>query len=292
MTRPICRTALYMPANNERAMNKAPSLSADAIIVDLEDSVAPEAKPLARQAALSALAENNYGYRLRVLRVNGLDTEWLDEDLKVVAHAKPDAVLIPKIESADMIVEIQRRLDAIDSSGAIKIWAMMETPKAIVYAHEIGGTKNTCSRLTTFCIGNNDLARAANMKVTSDRSLLMPWLLQLVVVAKAFDLNILDGVYNDFSDLAGFAIECSQGAAMGMSGKTLIHPKQIEPANKAYSPSAQDISEAQSIVDAFARDEHSDAGVIQIDGRMVERLHLDMAQHTLNIAKRIKESRI
>lgn len=287
MTQAICRTALYMPANNARAMHKATTLPADAIVIDLEDSVAPSEKVQARESAVAALASQDYGHRLRVVRVNALDTPWFADDMAAVEVAQPDAVLLPKVESADMIIELQRVLDKLDASGSIKLWAMMETPKAVVNATSIASSKQDCARLSTFCIGNNDLARAANMKVTSDRTLLMPWLLQLVLNAKAFDLNILDGVYNDFADLEGFGLECAQGAAMGMNGKTLIHPKQIDLANSAFAPSANDIAEAQLIVDTFGLVENSNAGVVQINGRMVERLHLDMAQNTLIVAKQI-----
>lgn len=292
MTQAICRSALYMPANNARAMQKAVTLPADAIIIDLEDSVAPNAKVEARMAAVEALTANDYRHRLKVLRVNALDTPWFSDDMQAASKAKPDAVLLPKVETASMVIEAQEMLDKLatsSSSCSIKIWAMMETPKAIVNAASIAASAAQCARLDTFCIGNNDLARAANMKITSDRTLLIPWLMQLVAVAKTFNLNILDGVYNDFADLDGFALECVQGAAMGMDGKTLIHPKQIESANAAFAPSATDIKDAQLIVDTFAMDENSKAGVVQINGRMIERLHLEMAQHTLDIARRINE---
>jgi len=277
-----------MPANNVRAMQKATTLSADAIIVDLEDSVAPNAKEQARDAAVKAISANDYGYRLRVLRVNALDTTWFELDMAAVGDAKPDAVLLPKVESVSTIKDAQARLDKLDSTGSIMLWAMMETPKAVIQAASIAALKSECPRLTTFCIGNNDLARAANMKVTFDRTLLLPWLMQLVVAAKAHDLTILDGVYNDFVDLQGFALECNQGAAMGMSGKTLIHPKQIELANAAFSPSDVEVIDAQLIVDTFALAENSEVGVLQINGRMVERLHLEMARRTLDVAQRIK----
>lgn len=277
-----------MPANNARAMQKATTLPADAIIVDLEDSVAPSAKAQAREAAVEALSDQDYGYRLRVLRVNAPDTQWFADDVSAVARVQPDALLIPKVESADMIIEVQQNLDKLDNSGAIKLWAMLETPRAVVNAASIAASKESCSRLDTFCIGNNDLASAANMKITSDRTLLIPWLLQLVVAAKAFDLNILDGVYNDFADLEGFGLECAEGAAMGMNGKTLIHPKQIDLANAAFAPSEADVAEAQLIVDTFELKENSDAGVVQINGRMVERLHLEMARRTLDIVNRVR----
>lgn len=286
MTDIISRSALYMPADNARALEKATTLAADAIIIDLEDAVAPDAKEAARQGALDALVNRDYGNRLRVLRVNGIDTPWYEDDMAIVGEAKPDALLLPKVESADMVGLLQQQLDRIEKAGNIKIWVMMETPKAILNAATIAGASNICGRLDTLCVGTNDLVRASNMKIGVDRTLLMPWLMQLVAAAKANGLNIIDGVCNDFSDLNGLKLECIQGAAMGMDGKTLIHPKQIELANEAFSPSAEEIRDAQLIMDTFAK--QPDAGVIKINGRMVERLHLDMANRTLDIAKRIK----
>lgn len=281
----ISRSALYMPANNARALEKATALATDAIIIDLEDAVAPDAKEAARKGALDALVNHNYGDRIRVLRVNGVDTQWYEEDMSILTKVKPDALLLPKVESADMVRLLQQQLDNIDPNGNIKIWVMMETPKAILQAEAIAASSANCARFNTLCIGTNDLVRASNMKITVDRTLLMPWLMQLVAAAKAYNLNVIDGVYNDFSDLDGLQLECEQGAAMGMDGKTLIHPKQIALANAAFSPSEEDISDAQQIVNTFV--EQPNAGVIKINGRMVERLHLDMAKRTLDIAKRI-----
>jgi len=277
-----------MPAVNTRALAKGPVLNADAIVIDLEDSVATEAKPQARKNAIDALTHNDYGYRKRVLRVNDVSSEWFDADMAVLQHVKPDAVLLPKVESAQTIQRVQKLLDEADQSGQVKMWAMLETTKAVVNVASIAHSSEQCHRFETVCIGNNDLAREAGMRVTSDRSLLMPWLMSILAAAKAYQLTILDGVYNDFADLDGFGFECAQGASMGMSGKTLIHPSQIEIANQAYSPNADDIEQAQRVVDAFANADDPHAGVLQIDGRMVERLHLDMAQQTLAIAARIK----
>jgi len=277
-----------MPAINTRALAKGPGLDADAIVIDLEDSVAAEMKPVARQNARTALGEYDYGHRLSVLRVNDVESQWFDDDLALVGEVGVHAVLLPKVETAEAIISTHEKLNDINAGSQVKIWAMLETPKAVVNAASIAQVTQQCDRFETVCIGNNDLAREAGMQVTSDRQLLLPWLMTLLAAAKAYDLTILDGVYNDFSDLAGFASECRQGAAMGMSGKTLIHPKQIEIANKAYSPSTVEIEQAQRIVEVFAQSENAQAGVVQIDGRMVERLHLEMAQRTLEIAKRIK----
>ena len=289
MNTSICRTALYMPAVNIRALAKGPKLGADAIVIDLEDSVAAAAKPQARQNAIDALLHNDYGHRLRVLRVNDVSSEWFDADFGVLRHVKPDAILVPKVESAQAIQHVHKRLDEADRGGRVKMWAMLETTKALVNAASIAHISEQCHRFETVCVGNNDLAREAGMRVTSDRSLLLPWLMQFVLVAKAYRLNILDGVYNDFADLDGFGFECEQGASMGMSGKTLIHPSQIDIANQAYSPTAADIEQAQQVVNAFASAADPQVGVLQIEGRMVERLHLDMAHQTMAIAARIKD---
>ncbi len=288
MNSTICRTALYMPAVNTRALAKGPVLSADAIVIDLEDSVAAEAKPQARENAIDALTHNDYGYRTRVLRVNDVSSEWFEADMAVLRQVKPDAVLLPKVESAQTIQHVQKVLDEADQTGQVKMWAMLETTKAVVNVASITRSRELCHRFQTVCIGNNDLAREAGMRVTSDRSLLMPWLMNMLAAAKAYRLSILDGVYNDFADLDGFGFECEQGASMGMNGKTLIHPSQIDIANQAYSPTENDIEQAQSVVDAFANAVDPQVGVLQIDGRMVERLHLNMAHQTLAIAKRIK----
>ncbi|MCL4144244.1 UNVERIFIED_CONTAM: hypothetical protein GTU68_027869 [Idotea baltica] len=274
-----------MPASNTRALEKGPILNADAIVIDLEDSVAPDAKPQARLNALAALGQD-YGHKLRVLRVNDIHSTFFADDMSLLKQVQPDAVLLPKVESAQTIVDVSQMLDGL--GGSVKLWAMLETTKAVVNANSIAQSRKLCPQFNTVCIGNNDLAREAGMQVSSDRSLLVPWLMNLLLAAKAFELNILDGVYNDFKDVDGFTAECDQGAAMGMSGKTLIHPNQIDIANRAYAPSDADINRAQKIVDAFAQPENAQLGVLQIDGRMVERLHLDMALQTIEIAERIK----
>ena len=269
-------------------MQKGPTLPADAIVIDLEDSVAPDAKESARESAKRALTSVDYGRRLRVVRINHRSTDWYAHDLAMLADAKPDAVLVPKVGHPSDVEDVDRHLSSGDSESSIEIWAMLETIDAVVNARSICAAREHGSRLSTLCIGNNDLAREAGMRITSERTLLIPWLMELVLAAKSQQLNILDGVYNDFADMDGFQRECIEGAAMGMNGKTLIHPSQIAPANTAYSPSEQDIKHAQEVVRAFALEQNAGAGVVQIDGRMVERLHLDMARHTLEIAKRIE----
>jgi citrate lyase subunit beta/citryl-CoA lyase len=277
-----------MPAVNDRALQKGPSLDADAIIVDLEDSVHPDVKVDARKNVVRTFNELDFGHRLRVVRVNAVDSVWFKDDMHMLHDVKPDAVLLPKVETPAAISIAHQHLQNIPGAASTNIWAMMETPIAVINASVIAASKNQINEFTTVCIGNNDLAREADMTVTSDRQLLIPWLLQIVLACKAHKLQVMDGVYNDFSDLSGFEQECVQGASMGMSGKTLIHPKQIAAANAAYSPSAEAIAQAQTIVDAFAKPENADLGAIKVNGAMVERLHLDMAQHTLRIAQQLK----
>ena len=289
MTEKIQRSALYMPASNERAVQKGPALDADVIILDLEDSVSPAAKADARALARHAFQNYDYGPRQRVLRVNAIETEWFADDMALVKELQPDAVLLPKVEQAETIFTVDSELAGVDTDNRIGIWAMLETTKAVLNAPAIASVRQRCSRLSTFCIGNNDLAKEAGMRVQSDRTLLLPWLLNLVLAAKSEQLQILDGVFNDFKDTDGFIRECEQGADMGMSGKTLIHPSQIAAANTAFSPTNEDIDNARKIVHAFSQAQNADAGVVQINGKMVERLHLHMAERTLAIAEHIAQ---
>ncbi|NND90849.1 MAG: CoA ester lyase [Granulosicoccus sp.] len=276
-----CRSALYTPSLNERILAKGPRSEADAIIVDLEDSVAPESKDSARAKAFHALTELDYGHRLRALRINAADTRWHADDVAAVASIRPDAVVLPKVQSADDIQALSEALDRLPGTNGIAIWAMMESPLAVLNAQAIAQSVNHYPRLAAVLVGNNDLARESGMSIRSDRTFLLPWLMTLVAAARAYGLGILDGVYNDFADTAGFHLECEQGAAMGMDGKTLIHPSQIVAANDIFAPSADAIAHARAIVEAFALPENAQAGVVQIDGRMVERLHLGMARKLL-----------
>lgn len=274
-----CRSVLYMPANNQRAMAKGPTLSADAIIVDLEDSVGPEEKAAARAQAINAFRNFDYAHRLKALRVNAADTVWHRDDVAAVVEAQPQVLVIPKVESAADVIAVSDLLQALPNAEHVKIWAMIESPMAILNANSIA--TDSGNRLSALLIGNNDLARSANMQVSADRTYLLPWLMQLVAVAHAHSLALFDGVYNNFSDVEGFTRECEEGSAMGMHGKTLIHPSQIEIANKVYSPSQEDIKHAMAVVDAFSKEENQGVGVLKINGQMVERLHLQMAERLL-----------
>ncbi len=280
-----CRSALYMPASNERAIAKGPSIAADAIVLDLEDSVGPTEKSAARDRAVEAFTTLDYGYRIKALRINAVDSIWHKDDLQAAIKARPDVVVLPKVDSPDDINQVSDVLAEAGCSEQLQIWAMMETPKAILNAQRIA--EESSDRLSALLIGNNDLAKAADMPVTSDRTYLLPWIMQLVAVAKTYSLSLFDGVYNNFADAQGFETECKQAVSMGMNGKTLIHPSQVPVANTYFSPADSDVANAQSIVEAFAEPANQNLGVIQVKGQMVERLHLEMAEALLERVKRL-----
>lgn len=280
------RSALYMPASRERLLAKAVGLPCDAVILDLEDSVAPDAKALARTAAVTALNEQDYGARLRVLRLNGADSEWHADDVAAVRDGIPDAVLLPKCDDAQALQRLDERLDAAGVPATVRLWAMLETPAALMNLAGFAAVCGDGGRLDTFCIGNNDLASAAHLPPPTDRDTLQPWLMQFVACARANGVSILDGVYNDFADAEGFERDCDASVRSGFDGRTLIHPAQIDAANAAYLPSELAVQQAQRIVELFAQPEHAGVGAVALDGRMVERLHLAQAERTLRLAAR------
>jgi len=282
------RSVLYMPGSNARAIEKARSLPADAVILDLEDSVAPDGKAAARTQVTEAVLAGGFGSREVIVRINGLDTEWWIEDLNAVAKARPDAVLVPKVSSAGHLEDVAERLVDISADQKIRVWAMMETPLAMLNACDIASAaKDTETRLAAFVMGTNDLAKDTRAKITPGRAPMLPWLMNCVAAARAFGIDILDGVYNDLGNAEGFAQECAQARDMGFDGKTLIHPNQIGPCNTAFSPSEDELSQAKKIIAAFDLPENNGKGVVQLDGRMVERLHADMARRTVAIAEAI-----
>jgi citrate lyase subunit beta/citryl-CoA lyase len=287
------RSVLYMPGSNTRAIEKARTLPADAVILDLEDSVAPEAKAAARQQVMDAVAAGSFGPREVVVRINGLDTQWWLDDLNAVAKAKPDAVLVPKVSSPNHLEDVAERLVDISADQKIRVWAMMETPLAMLNARDIAtAASDVETRLAAFVMGTNDLAKDTRAKIMPGRAAMLPWLMNCVAAARAFGLDILDGVYNDLSNADGFARECSEARDMGFDGKTLIHPNQIGPCNAAFSPTTEEIAQANKIIAAFDLPENKDKGVVQLDGRMVERLHADMARRTVAIAQAIEARRL
>ena len=282
------RSVLYMPGSNARALDKAKQLPADALILDLEDAVAPDAKVTAREQVTKAVRDGGYGKRELIIRINTLDTRWGADDIKAVAAAGPDGVLLPKVGGA---ADIERITDALRRAGApekTKLWAMMETPIGLVHAPEIAATaKHAGARLACFVLGLNDLHKETRAEVMPDRLSAIYWLSACITAARAYGIDILDSVFNNFRDLDGYRRECVQGRQLGFDGKTLIHPDQIAAANEVYSPSDAEVAAARKIVAAFALPENKGKGVINLEGRMVELLHAEMAKRTVAIADAI-----
>jgi citrate lyase subunit beta / citryl-CoA lyase len=285
------RSVLYMPGSNARAIEKARGLPVDGIILDLEDAVAPEAKDAARAQVVAAVKAGGFGSRELLVRINGLDTPWAIDDLNAAVQAAPDAILIPKITDREQLLMIGTRLLDMHADRRIRVWAMMETPLAILRAHELAAVaRDAEARLAGFVLGTNDLVKEARGRIVPGRTPLVPWLATCVAAARAYGLIILDGVFNDFKDAAGFEAECAQARDMGFDGKTLVHPNQIDACNAAFTPTEAEVAEARRIVAAFEQPENRDKGVLQIDGRMVERMHADMARRTVAIAEAIADA--
>jgi len=285
------RSVLYMPGSNARALEKARELPADGLILDLEDAVAPEAKAAARDAVVKAVS-TGFGDREVLVRMNGLDTRWWVEDLDAVAAARPDAVLVPKISDPGQLQDLAARIVDIGTDPRVRVWAMMETPLAMLNVGAIAAAAlDSETRLAGFVMGTNDLAKDTRARIVPGRAPMLPWLMSCVAAARAYGLDILDGVYNDLGDAEGFVAECQQASDLGFDGKTLIHPRQIEPCNAAFSPSTEEVVTARKMIAAFELPENKDKGVIQIDGRMVERLHAEMARRTVAIADAIEKAR-
>jgi citrate lyase subunit beta/citryl-CoA lyase len=280
------RSVLYMPGANERALEKAKSIPADAIIFDLEDAVAPDAKVEARDRVCAAVGSGEYGLRELTIRVNGLDTEWHAADLAAAGAAGPAAVVVPKVNSAGDVAAIEKGLEAAGAPDHTMIWAMVETPVAMLHAEEIARSSD---RLTVLVMGTNDLAKELHAQHVPGRQPLLTGLSLCLLATRAAGKVILDGVYNDIKDEAGFAAECLQGAQMGFDGKTLIHPSQVEPCNDAYAPSEAEIEHSQRVIAAFEEAEAEGRGVVTVDGRMVENLHVDNARRVLAVAAAIAE---
>jgi citrate lyase subunit beta/citryl-CoA lyase len=281
------RSVLYMPGSNARALEKGRDLPVDGLILDLEDAVAPEAKVAARAAVVQALRQG-FGEREVLVRINGLDTRWWVEDIDAVAAARPDAVLVPKVSSPLQLQDLAARLVDMGTDPHVRVWAMMETPLAMLNVRDIAAAAlDSETRLAGFVMGTNDLAKDTRAHLIPGRAPMVPWLMNCVAAARAYGLDILDGVYNDISDADGFAAECRQARDFGFDGKTLIHPRQIEPCNAAFSPSSEEVETARKILAAFDQPENENKGVLQVDGRMVERLHAEMARRTVAIADTI-----
>lgn len=272
------RSALFLPASNSRAIEKARGLAADVVILDLEDAVAPEAKAEARAAAVDAVNAGGFRAATLVVRANALDTEWGADDLAVLAASRADAVLVPKIATAGDVELYHAELAT--AAPAMQLWVMIETCRAIAELQAIADMART-TRLAAMVVGTNDLALELRARPAADRTGLLPYLALAVAAARAAGIAVLDGVCNDFTDLDRLAIECAQGRSLGFDGKSLIHPAQIEACNRAFSPESEEIARAETIVAAFADPANAGKGAIRVSGRMVERLHLEQARRLL-----------
>lgn len=279
------RSALYMPGANARALEKAKTLPCDAVILDLEDAVAPDAKTAARDQVRAAVAVRGFGRREVIVRINGLDTAWWRDDLGAAAAADPDGILVPKVSRPTDLQTVAARLADIAPGHRIELWAMIETPLAILNAADIAAVaRDGATRIAGFVMGTNDLAKETRARMMDGRAPMVPWLAAAVLAAHAYGIDILDGVYNDIHDVEGFRRECIQGRDMGFDGKTLVHPNQIAPCNAAFAPTVEEIDWARRIIAVFELPENRAKGVVQLDGRMVERMHADMAKRTVAIA--------
>jgi citrate lyase subunit beta / citryl-CoA lyase len=283
------RSVLYMPGSNARALEKAKTLNADALILDLEDAVAPAAKEAARRQVCDAVRGGGYGHRELIIRINALDTAWGKADLEAAAAAAPDAILLPKPGTA---ADIALAMDALVAAGApeaTRLWAMIETPLAIVNLAEIAGAARLPdARLDCFVLGTNDLVKETRADLTLNRRPALYWLSASITAARAYGLDILDGVYNNFKDSDGFRRECRHGRRLGFDGKTLIHPDQVAVANEVFAPPEAEVAFAKKIIAAFAHPDNRGKGVITLEGRMVELLHAEMARRTVAIADAIE----
>jgi citrate lyase subunit beta/citryl-CoA lyase len=277
------RSVLYMPGSNARALEKAATLPADALILDLEDAVAPESKDIARAQVCAAVKDRRFGKREVIIRVNALETPWGHDDLDEAVKAGPDAILVPKVNDLLDVEHAEQHMAAAPSSCAL--WLMIETPQAIFHANEIAGGG---ARLTCLVMGTNDLVKELRAQHTPGREALIASLNMAVLAARAHGLTVIDGVFNEIADTAAFEAVCRQGRAMGFDGKTLIHPSQIEGANRIFAPDPGEIARARAILAAFEKPENKGKGAIALDGRMVELLHAEIAKQTVALADAIE----
>jgi citrate lyase subunit beta/citryl-CoA lyase len=277
-----------MPGSNARAMEKARTLAVDGIILDLEDSVAPDAKHEARALVVQAVRAGGFGHREVFIRINGPDTEWGAADLTAATSAAPDAILMPKISTPGQLELVGQRLLDTHTALRTRIWVMIETPLAILNAAKIAAcVKDSETRLAGFVLGTNDIAKETRTRIVPGRAPMTPWLMSCIAAARTYGIEVLDGVYNDIDNAEGFAQECAQARDMGFDGKTLIHPSQIGPCNAAFSPTPEEIAQAKKIIAAFDAPENKDKGVVALAGRMVERMHAEMARRTVALAEAI-----
>jgi citrate lyase subunit beta/citryl-CoA lyase len=287
MTRPR-RSLLFMPGSNARALEKGRNLPADGLILDLEDSVAPDAKAKAREQIVAAVAAKGFGRREILIRTNSLDTPWWSDDVAMAGTAKPDGILVPKISSVDDLMKIGARLSEVGADPSIKVWAMIETARAVLHAEELAAaSRDSKTRLAGFVFGPNDISRETRIKMLPGRAAMIPMITHCILATRAHGLEILDGPYSDIGNIDGFAAECAQGRDLGFDGKTLIHPSHVDACNAIFTPPQEEVAEARKILAAFELPENVSRGAIQLDGRMVERLHAEMAKRTIEIADAI-----
>ncbi len=280
------RSVLYMPGSNARALEKAKTLPADAVILDLEDAVAPDAKEDARDQVIAAVKAGGFGPREVIIRANALGTGWGSADLAAIAQSGADGVLLPKVESAGDIHRAEQTLKNAGAPDTLAIWSMIETPRAILHLEAIA---DASERQKVWVMGTNDLVKDMRAQFVPGRSPLLPILTFAVLAGRAGGLTILDGVYNDIKDEDGFAAECKQGLDMGFDGKTLIHPSQLAPANEIFAPTDDEVSFAKQVIAAFEAPEAAGKGVLKVEGKMVELLHRDQALRTVAIADAIAQ---
>jgi len=276
------RSVLAMPGSNARALEKGKSLAADVLMFELEDGVAEAAKATAREQVAAATVGGGYGARQIVVRVNARGSEWYKPDIAAIAPTGPDAIVIPKVNSRDDILKAAADIVAAGAPFKTRLWAMIETPRAIFDIEKIASAADDpASRLEVLVLGPNDIAKSTRARLTPGRPALVSWLSAGVLAARVHNIEIIDGIYNDFNDEAGLRREAEQGRDMGFDGKMLIHPNQIGPVNEIFAPSADEVDFARRIIAIFDEPENAEKGVVQIDGKMVERLHLDIARRTL-----------
>lgn len=284
------RSMLFMPGSNPRALEKARTLPADGLILDLEDAVAPDAKAIARDAIGKAVAAKGFGRREVLIRINALDSPWWIDDLTMAAKARPDGILVPKISSVEDLAAIADRLSDINADMTIRVWAMIETSRAILHAEELAAaSRDAETRLAGFVFGPNDIARETRIRMMPGRSTMLAMMTHCVLAARLHGLEMLDGPYGDIGNAQGLADECAQARDLGFDGKTLIHPSHLAACNDAFTPPDAEVAQARKILAAFAQPENAARGAIQLDGKMVERLHAEMARRTIAIADAIAQ---
>ncbi|MDU2922972.1 CoA ester lyase [Bradyrhizobium sp.] len=282
------RSLLFMPGSNARALEKGRNLPADGLILDLEDSVAPDAKAAAREQIAKAVAADGYGKRELLIRINSLDTAWWADDVAMAGQAATDGILVPKVSTVEDLRLVSDRLAEVGADPALKVWAMIETARAVLDADRLAATVHEAgSRLAGFVFGPNDISRETRIRMLPGRATMLPMISHCILATRAHGLEILDGPYSDFANTDGFAQECIQARDLGFDGKTLIHPGQIDACNAIFTPPAEEVAAARRIIAAFELPENASRGAIQIDGRMVERLHAGMARRTIAIADAI-----